>query len=79
MQSIIVYRNPAEAAFWDMMSSGFMIPIFAAMLVFFICLPIADKLERKLKIPMRNSGYFTLIVSAFFACSTATYLFYQIK
>lgn len=35
MQSIIVYRNPVEAAFWEMMSNGQLFPIMVGILVFF--------------------------------------------
>lgn len=34
MQSIIVYRNPVEAAFWEFASSGQLIPFLAALAVF---------------------------------------------
>jgi hypothetical protein len=33
MQSIIVYRNPLEAAFWE---SNALVPIMAGVLVFFV-------------------------------------------
>lgn len=33
MQSIIVYRNPAEAAFWELASSGQLIPLLASLAV----------------------------------------------
>lgn len=32
MQEVIVYRNPAEAAFWSMMTDGSMVPIAAGAL-----------------------------------------------
>jgi uncharacterized integral membrane protein len=35
MQSIIVYRNPMEAAFWESMSGGAMFPIMVGIVVFF--------------------------------------------
>lgn len=35
MQSIIVYRNPAEAAFWEMMSNGDLFPVIVGVVVFF--------------------------------------------
>lgn len=53
MQSIIVYRNPAEALFWEAMSNGDIIPIFIALFVFLVIFvtianPIA-KMWRKTK------------------------------
>jgi len=35
MQSIIVYRNPMEAAFWETMSGGEVFPILVGVVVFF--------------------------------------------
>lgn len=46
-QSIIVYRNPAEAAFWE---SGMLIPLIGGLgtgfLVFIVLAAIAKKLSR---------------------------------
>jgi hypothetical protein len=42
-QSFIVYRNPMEAAFWEMMSSGEFIPVIAGVLVFFAVFLIANR------------------------------------
>lgn len=36
MQEVIVYRNPAEAAFWNMVMSGEFFVVIVATLVFFI-------------------------------------------
>ena len=36
MHQIIVYRNPAEAAFWNLMSDGSLFPITCAIVIFFI-------------------------------------------
>jgi hypothetical protein len=36
MQQVIVYRNPAEAAFWNMLSDGSMFPIICGIAIFFI-------------------------------------------
>lgn len=36
MQSIIVYRNPMEAAFWDIMSGGELFPIIVGIIAFFV-------------------------------------------
>ena len=35
MQSIIVYRNPAEAAFWEFVTSGSFFPIIVGVVAFF--------------------------------------------
>lgn len=35
-QSIIVYRNPIEAAFWESASSGQIFPIVVGVIVFFV-------------------------------------------
>lgn len=35
MQEIIVYRNPMEAAFWQMVMSGEAWPVMVAVVVFF--------------------------------------------
>lgn len=43
-QEIIVYRNPAEKAFWDLLSSGSMVPIFAGIIVFFVVFLAANRL-----------------------------------
>jgi hypothetical protein len=34
--AIIVYRNPAEAAFWEMVSGGELFPVICGVVVFFI-------------------------------------------
>ena len=36
MQEVIVYRNPAEAAFWHAMQGGEFFPVIAGAIVFFI-------------------------------------------
>ena len=63
MQSIIVYRNPLEAAMWEgIMSSGALWPVMVGVAVFFAVFLIADRfiikswfnswrLGRLLKIP----------------------------
>ncbi len=37
-QSIIVYRNPAEAAFWEMAMQGTFVPVIIGAVVFFAVL-----------------------------------------
>ena len=45
MQSIIVYRNPLEAAMWEgIMSSGALWPVMVGVAVFFAVFLIADRL-----------------------------------
>ena len=36
MQEVIVYRSPAEAAFWQMAANGDLVPIFFSIIVFFV-------------------------------------------
>lgn len=78
MQQIIVYRNPAEAAFWNtIMSADNIFPIFVGVVVFFAVLLITDSIVRKSKIRaiynLRNS-YFPLIVSAICGIFTVWYM-----
>lgn len=35
MQEVIVYRNPMEAAFWQMVMSGEFFPVIVGVIVFF--------------------------------------------
>lgn len=44
MQSIIVYRNPLEAAFWESMSGGQLFPIMVGIVAFFAVFLLAQKL-----------------------------------
>lgn len=78
MQEIIVYRNPAEAAFWNtIMSADNIFPIFVGVVVFFAVLLITDSLVRKSKIRaiynLRNS-YVSLIVGAICGIFTVWYM-----
>lgn len=43
-QSFIVYSNPMQAAFWEMMSSGEFIPVIAGVIVFFVVFLAANRL-----------------------------------
>jgi type IV secretory pathway VirB2 component (pilin) len=36
MNTVIVYRNPAEEMFWNLLRSGDLIPLISGVLVFFI-------------------------------------------
>lgn len=48
MQSVIVYRNPAEAAFWEAMSSANVIPIALAALCFIVVFTTTNSVFDKL-------------------------------
>ena len=63
MQSIIVYRNPAEAAFWDLVTSGQIFPILAGIAVFFIAMVgLASLVEKYVPWKYRNIVGNTAIV-----------------
>lgn len=68
MQQIIVYRNPAEAAFWDLMtSSPNMFPISVGIVVFFVFLLVFSDVTRKSKYRgVRNvaNSYVPLAIAA---------------
>lgn len=78
MQEIIVYRNPAEAAFWNtIMSADNIFPIIAGVVVFFAVLLITDSLVRKSKIRAiytLSNSYVSLIVGAICGIFTAWYM-----
>lgn len=70
--SIIVYRNPAEAAFWE---GGYLIPIFAGcgagVAVFLICAFILDALQlskRWATLLYQISGLVSIVVG-FYVCN----------
>lgn len=78
MQEIIVYRNPAEAAFWNtIMSSNNLFPIIVGVVVFFAVLLVTDSLVRKSKIRAiynLSNSYFPLIVGTICGIFTAWYM-----
>lgn len=50
MQEIIVYRNPAEAAFWHSMQSGAAFPVMMGCVAFFLVFVVFHRLgERVLR------------------------------
>lgn len=67
MQQIIVYRNPAEVAFWNLItSSPNMFPISVGIVVFFVSVLVFSDVTRKSKYrAARNvaNSYIPLIVS----------------
>lgn len=77
-QSIIVYRNPIEAAFWE---GGFALPVFTFILVFLISLSALIKVQefvfRKTKVSTwgrayNYSGYAIIAASPTIAFFTTT-------
>jgi hypothetical protein len=56
MQEIIVYRNPAEAAFWHAFSGPFAFPIICGIIAFFATLFTLNYfLERRIQWSPRGS------------------------
>ena len=53
-QSIIVYRNPAEQAFWE---SGLIGPLLCGLLVFFVILMVGEKILLKSKMSRFSRKY----------------------
>lgn len=49
-QEIIVYRNPAEKAVWDFITSGDAFPVMVAVLVFFVVLVVSSHIMDQLRI-----------------------------
>lgn len=54
MQEIIVYRNPAEAAFWQLMSNGEFFPIIVGAAVAIIVFGCILHFERKVAFKHRK-------------------------
>lgn len=79
MQSIIVYSNPMEAAFWEMMSNGDIIPIIIAVLVFlavFIFIHYLIEKSQKARSYMRCSNIpmmATFVISSMLAFIAGKY------
>lgn len=44
MTEIMVYRNPGEKMLWDLVAGGQIFPVIVAVVVFFICVIVFDKL-----------------------------------
>ena len=80
MQQIIVYRNPMEAAFWDMMSGGTFFPVIVAIVVFFAVFLTADRFVVE-RFPRRTRGTVTninLVVSGLVGIGVAVWMFSRI-
>lgn len=78
MQSVIVYRNPVEAAFWDMfMSSPNTFPVMVSIVVFFVtllcCTPLVERIQRK-NWRAKWPGYALVAVSVGAAIATFNYM-----
>ena len=67
MTEIIVYRSPAEAALWQMMSGGEFFPVFAGAIVGVLAVVLAaricDSVFRKPRQP-KWAGNLTLVIGA---------------
>ena len=67
MTEIIVYRNPAEAALWQMLSGGEFFPVFAGAIVGVLAVVLAaricDSVFRKPRQP-KWAGNLTLVIGA---------------
>ena len=68
MQQVIVYRNPLEAAFWNMTASAEMFVIGVGVVCFFVSyLTLNHLIESKLKIKRYNRSnydYAAFVISA---------------
>lgn len=76
MQQIIVYRNPAEAAFWDLLlNSPNMFPISMGVVVFFVVLLLSDHVIRGNRFTrhMANS-YASLVIGSVAGVFTTWYM-----
>lgn len=73
-QSIIVYRNPLEAAFWSMlMDSPYVFPIIVAVVVFIVGVWLFSVLNTKVRlVSWKYEGYVSLVAGA--AIAVATFL-----
>jgi hypothetical protein len=76
MTEIIVYRSPAEAALWQMLSSGEFFPVFAGAIVGVIAMVLSAKIFDRVLGTFRQPKWasnLTLVVGAV-AWVTTTYL-----
>jgi uncharacterized integral membrane protein len=72
IQSIIVYRNPMEAAFWESASSGAIFPIIVGIIVFFaVFLIVHAQVVERFYSWRRQAwpSYINLFVSACAGCA----------
>lgn len=83
MQQIIIYQNPAEVAFWQLMSNGEMLPIIAGIVVFFAAMFagqtwIVEKYFGAFGKRNKAATKINLIVSTSIAALVAWYMFGKI-
>ena len=67
MTEIIVYRNPAEAALWQMLSGGEFFPVFAGAVVGLIAVVVAARICERVLGTFRQpkwAGNLTLVIGA---------------
>lgn len=73
-QSIIVYRNPAEQAFWE---SGMAFPLlcslFAIVVTFLLVVTISEKVISHTKLRHNRKSADVIITFAIVACAAAAY------
>lgn len=73
-QSIIVYRNPLEQAFWEGTLSGQLFPVIAAVIVFFVVMMVAhnllDRYHRPRPWNSSANGYIAMTFGAISALAT---------
>ena len=72
MQSVIVYRNPLEAAMWDFLMGGNLFIGIAGVVVFFVVFLLSEKLIAQ-RLPWNKQGTITNVllgVSAIAAFAT---------
>jgi len=78
MQEIIVYRNPAEAAFWNLASNGQFFPIIAGIVVGLIVMlvlnHIATKFWPRYSIAMERVSFMTMAIGAVAAVAVGRWL-----
>ena len=63
MTEIIVYRNPAEAALWQMLSGGEFFPVLVGVLAVMLAAKVFDKVFGAFRQP-KWAGDLTLVIGA---------------
>lgn len=78
MQQVIVYRNPAEAAFWDLMTnSPNMFPISVGIVMFFVAMIVSDRILRGSKyraVRQFGNSYASLVIGTVIGFLTTWYM-----
>lgn len=76
MQSIIVYRNPLEAAMWEGMSNGNLFPFIVASFVCVFAVMIYSSIEQKIyrKLNKRNTSNTGVVIAAAISYIGTVYL-----